>query len=155
MMVSSIPGTWYNFRCALYVTWYLVYFSVAWKGELLADMSAAVSNSSVSCPHVLAHKTRLPPSLSRFYCTNSRTAATPDGPTPSYSFEKNAWSNYPPLTKIKKASAYNNAYQVLVIFVDVYPLTIEREQVGERGGITGYLAERPLPSFEQQRCLFE
>ena len=83
MLFLSVPDPYYFFSL-LYISFDLrciLSFSVAWEGEQLADMSTAVSNSA-SYPHVFAHKYISLPPPSGFYCANSRTTETPNGPTP-------------------------------------------------------------------------
>ena len=87
----------------------LLSFSVAWKGEQLADMSTALSNP-VSCPLVFAHKRFSLLSLSGLYSTNSRTNETPNGPTPLYSPSNRGSS--------ETSTAYPIQYHDLAVFAN-------------------------------------
>ena len=72
----------------------LLVFSVAWEGELVADMSTAISDF-VSRPHVFDHKRVSLPSLSGFYCTQFQTTETPKGPTPFYASSTSGYPHMP------------------------------------------------------------
>ena len=105
---------------------------MAWEGEQLADMPTTVSISA-SYPHVFAHKHISLPPLSGFYCANSRTTETPNGPT----------LLTPPQPRLlRDCYSYPIQYLDLAVFANLCQLLVYETPVVHRPHYSGCTPDR-------------